>query len=37
MTGPRSNSTNSFEDALNSVERRTSSTTPTIPEEKPVS
>ncbi|XP_015790496.1 tumor protein D52 isoform X4 [Tetranychus urticae] len=41
MTGSRSNSTNSFEDALNS-ERRTSqtatpATTPTIPEDKSLS
>jgi len=38
----RSNSTNSFEDALNSAERRhsqtaTPATTPTIPEDKPLS
>ncbi|RWS12451.1 Tumor protein D54-like protein [Dinothrombium tinctorium] len=42
MGGSRSNSTNSFEDALNSTERRhsqtaTPATTPTIPEEKPIS
>jgi len=42
MTGSRSNSTNSFEDALNSTDRRTSQSTtpitsPTIPEEKPIS
>ncbi|RWS27714.1 Tumor protein D54-like protein [Leptotrombidium deliense] len=42
MTGSRSNSTNSFEDALNSTERRNSqtatpATTPTIPEEKSLS
>jgi len=42
MSGSRSNSTNSFEDALNSTQRRTSqgntpSTTPTIAEDKPIS
>jgi len=42
MSGSRSNSTNSFEDALNSTERRSSHgatpvTSPTIPEDKPVS
>ncbi|XP_074603906.1 uncharacterized protein LOC141857316 isoform X2 [Brevipalpus obovatus] len=41
MTGSRSNSTNSFEDALNSTERRASqtntpATTPTIAEEKSI-
>jgi len=38
--GSRSNSTTSFEDALNNAERRSShtpATTPTIPEEKPIS
>ncbi|XP_053202176.1 tumor protein D52-like isoform X2 [Panonychus citri] len=41
MTGSRSNSTNSFEDALNSERRNsqtaTPATTPTIPEEKSLS